>query len=530
MGEGWILLAGLLPLAVGPLLAMWFDQRPVARGALDSFVAITLGGLVLLHLWPHAFEAAGWLGVVAGIAGLALPYLFHGILHAGEEKAFAGLIGIAFLGLALHAMIDGAALVERDPAPQGGETVLEGLASDHDEEDHHHLEEASADHHHGDGEPRLLATAVLLHRLPMALAIWWLVVPALGRRLAVLILVTLAAGTILGFSIAGRFLVGLSTPAAAVFEATVGGMLLHVLFGHEHRHEPGEAGSDTAASARRARWISAASALVGVALLVGLTALHPLARRLPEALGAGETFLRMSLVLAPWWLVAAFLAALLSALGVGRPKLEPLLTWVIALPLLGPLLSALAGIVAGLAGAPIGAESEGPSRGQFGSTLRGLVQRDFPWLLTGIGLVAWTEPMLRLDLPWFAQVPLALALGLLGSRSLMLALPLAHLLLLKGWLPPWALLLVLTAVVLSSRFRARALALAIVALALAFWLSLQDWAPTLAVDLTAGRPTAWWAWGGLLAATGLGLDALFRLGFRGFVSPVQGALVGKHRH
>jgi hypothetical protein len=45
-----------------------------------------------------------------------------------------------------------------------------------------------------------LAIAVLLHRLPAGLAIWWLVRPRLGRRSALLVLSALAAATIAGFT------------------------------------------------------------------------------------------------------------------------------------------------------------------------------------------------------------------------------------------------------------------------------------------------------------------------------------------
>lgn len=235
--NGILLLSfGLLPLVVGPLIALGADRSTSARSVMDGFVAVSVGGIVLFYLWPATYGTAGWLALLAGLAGFAIPFLFHRHMHAGpahQERASIPLLWIAFLGLAGHAGLDGAALYT---------PLLEGAA-----------EAPNAD---------LLALAVVLHRLPMAIALWWLVLPSLGRRAAIVLLAAMGVATVAGFLLARALLPALSSPVLAMFEAGVAGMLLHIIFGHRHGHAPRSHGI--------LRWTYAAGALAGVAVLLGL--------------------------------------------------------------------------------------------------------------------------------------------------------------------------------------------------------------------------------------------------------------------
>jgi len=280
-----LLIASLLPLLVGPIIARRAAQSVVARAFLSRFVVVALGGIILFHIWPLAFLKVGWLALVSGLSGLAGPFFFHGVLHKHEERASLALVWVAFLGLAIHATIDGVALF----GP--GE----------------HLESATA-LAKSDSVP-LLALAVLLHRLPMALAIWWLVGPVLGRRVAVGLLLGIAFSTLLGFLVADRVMEGISGPGIAVFEAGVAGMLLHVIFGH---------GPHNRKSVSQHRGAALAGAAGGLVTLAALFVTHP-----PEYLyggPAGTSPLGLGWPLGPVLLTVYGLGALLLTLHRSHSK------------------------------------------------------------------------------------------------------------------------------------------------------------------------------------------------------------------
>ena len=300
-----LLAGGILPLLAGPLLARWAERSEATKGATDAFVAVSMTGIVVLHIWPHAFLTAGIWTLVGGVAGLMTPFLLHGPFSHREQKIYPALVAVAFFGLAIHATLDGVALftplVDHLPSPAveqggGGEIVS-----------HEHARESSV----------LLALAVILHRLPMGLAVWWLTVPILGRRVAIGILAVISGATVLGFQLAGSVLVDLSLPAIAIFEATIAGMLLHVVAGHEHGHHDEEGHGHHhhghghhhhghhhhGPVEDRAPWGSALGAILGLALIVGLFSIHPVDRRFLDELSFGAAFTALVSFSAPWlWL------------------------------------------------------------------------------------------------------------------------------------------------------------------------------------------------------------------------------------
>ncbi|MEM7482406.1 MAG: hypothetical protein AAF481_14620 [Acidobacteriota bacterium] len=525
MTTSWILLAGLLPLVFGPLLARWVQGQPAARGALDAFVAVALGGIVLLHLWPHAFVAAGLWAVAGGVAGLVVPFLFHGLLHAREDRAFAGLIGIAFLGLAVHAVLDGVALhpseVEHGvevPAAGHGEGTTDGRGE-------------HGGHRHGEGEdgPSLLALAVLLHRLPMALAIWWLVVPALGRRLAILILLTLGAGTLLGYGAAGRFLVDLSSPASAVFEATVGGMLLHVLFGHDR-------GARASAENAPGRLLSAASALAGVALVWTLVRLHPLEGSQGTE-SAGEVFVHLASTMAPALLLGLVVVAWLRWRGSRWGRLlgsGALGAWLAAGLLLGWTWAGMLlawGVLRGFLARPKGEDHSGTGDADeatsFVAAFEQVTAGALPWWFLGLAVASIATPLLRLDFPSLATYGAALVIGLVALPSPLVAVPVAWLLLAKGWsLAAVVLMLLVAGPARESRRwwdrppveRAKELGWVLGGAAIALLLAWSE--SQLGASSGGVTDGSLWGHGSALLLFAVGLVALFRRGFRGFVEPL----------
>ncbi len=587
----WILLlGGIMPLLLGPLLAQLADRFEAARSGVDAFTAVALGGIVVLHIWPHAFLTAGVWTLVGGLLGLLLPFFLHGSLHAHEEKIYPGFVVLAFLGLAVHATLDGVALfspladaavasheVSAFEVPgAGGEHGLDDLTHGEAHQDragqdhagHEHAGEAGGTYiHHEHGSGWLLALAVILHRLPMGLAVWWFAVPILGRRFAIALLAAIAAATVVGFSVAGRVLVDFSMPGIAIFEATIAGMLLHVVMGHDHGHAERP-------NHHVVPWASALGTLGGVALVGALFQVHPMEQRLMDALTFSETFRCLVIRLAPW-LMGAWLLDLVTRL-LARAAPGNLANWLPSHRVMGELgWPALAASWA-LLGAEwtswrvgvvflsmlvliwldrpcLGVESRRPEgSGKVQGLLDGWLSAGHSmvaWGLLAIGWVSLLEPMIRVSLESLATplayVVAALAGALLYRNGLHGSIA-AFLLFQMGWTPGQLMtfLLVGSAWALFQGAGVRRLSMqGALGVAGAAALGIGAFSavgrgPSVAGDVTSlhqlvdMEPSAI-ALGGLATLAALGLFHLVRLGFRGFLQPVFHAAApfeGEHSH
>jgi membrane protease YdiL (CAAX protease family) len=109
-------------------------------------------------------------------------------------------LSIAALGLIVHAIIDGIALL---PA-QGGD----------------------------------LAHAVILHRLPVGMAIWWSLRPNLGLPVAIAAFATISVATAASYILGGPMVELAEARSIAYVQAFVSGSLIHVVaFGITHEHD-----------------------------------------------------------------------------------------------------------------------------------------------------------------------------------------------------------------------------------------------------------------------------------------------------
>lgn len=270
-----LLIATLLPLLFAPRLARRAGRSPMALAGLDAFVAVTVGAVTLTHVLPHSLEAAGGLALVAAALGFAVPVVLHYGMHRLERKAMPGLIALVLLGLAVHAIGDGIALVG---AGVGART---GAAS----------------------QVPLLALAVVLHRLPVAMATWWFARPAFGRAVAWGLLAAIGLGTVGGYVLARGSAARWSTPALALAEAWIAGMLFHVLIGH---HRP--AGVPAGSGARRGFLGGLAAAVLFVVATLGL--------RHAAAPGVGEPEASLAID-------AALLAAVIAYVAFSRLAARP---------------------------------------------------------------------------------------------------------------------------------------------------------------------------------------------------------------
>ena len=192
-------LAGALaaPLA-GVLLYRWSHRRPGAARVVDGVMLALVPGLVAWQVLPHAWAEHGAATLAVLAAGAGAPVLVERTSRALAPHVDDLALVVGLSGLGLHALLDGAAL-----APGTG-----------------------------------VAAAVILHRIPVGLAIWWMLRPRHGVRGGVLGIGVLTAATVIGYAVGGE-LAGGHGPGVDLYQAFVGGSLLHVVFHQsrrDHRH------------------------------------------------------------------------------------------------------------------------------------------------------------------------------------------------------------------------------------------------------------------------------------------------------
>jgi hypothetical protein len=199
--------ASLVVLAVGPLAFTAAYRRSHRAVWLERAVLAAITALVVLELAEGVRETGLILIPVMAGAGLFGPTAIESLLHrvhyhAVEARAHLATLVLGILGLVTHAMLDGAALAE-------------GTAS------------------HG-----LLPVAIVLHRVPVSMTVWWLLRGSSGRKWSWAALLAIAASTTIGYTSGPGFLETWPPTATAAFGALVAGSLLHVVFfrGHAERH------------------------------------------------------------------------------------------------------------------------------------------------------------------------------------------------------------------------------------------------------------------------------------------------------
>ncbi|MBI4814750.1 MAG: hypothetical protein HY791_00750 [Deltaproteobacteria bacterium] len=207
----FLLGSALAALAVGPLLLSRLENRRLLA-LVDGFVMGSIVALVVARVLPDALGRGGAWAVLAAAVGSALPRLLES--RPSARLAERGTLVIAVVGLSVHAMLDGAALTaSSDPG---------------------------------------LTVAVLLHRVPSGLFVFWMIRP---RQLAYVVLVLDALATTLGFFVGDRVEI-FHGPFAAYMSALIAGSLLHVVVAHGPQGSAGD------------RLPSSAGFLFGVGLLL----------------------------------------------------------------------------------------------------------------------------------------------------------------------------------------------------------------------------------------------------------------------
>jgi len=198
------LIISIAVLAIAPLLAKLFQATPRFESFLSGFLLIVLGGIIVAELLPLSIKNGGWLAIPLALLGLTGPSLIEKLFHRAADSTHQLTLLVGFSGLLLHTMADGASL-----------------------NDFSAIDSAS----------KWLPLAIVLHRIPVALSVLWIIRPVFGFKAVWLALFSLALFTIFGYVLGLQLEPAMNSMSFAWLQAFVSGTLMHVLLHRPHRHE-----------------------------------------------------------------------------------------------------------------------------------------------------------------------------------------------------------------------------------------------------------------------------------------------------
>lgn len=394
---------------LGPLFYRFFTTGTGLQKGLDGFIFVSLGGLVLIHILPELLEHGGFLAIIFVIVGLWGPTLSERLFHRYSEVTHNLTLTLGITGLLLHTMTDGGAMV---------------LAQQ-------------------EGNSALLALGVILHRLPVGLAIWWLLKPQVGSRWAMIVLASMMLLTGVGYFAGEQLLAQLSLDNTVYLQAFVTGSILHVVLHQPH-------GNSISDKQGKYEYQAGIGSLLGIALLFALLMMDSGGHEHHEHNHSTEQLIDWLLTLAPVLILAYVIATLRYQFGLSPHHQQLGHRWlqrlagpealVITLLLLGPSLAMIQLIGLVLIGILLTLTRVEPTDPHSGLPLSAwrfgfahLVDRSAPWIILSLILANLIgHPSVPLENPMI-QVTVLLALFLpmrfcnLGGA--VLALSLAY----SGW-------------------------------------------------------------------------------------------------
>lgn len=242
----------IVALLAGPVIYGWARSRPTGRHLLDGFILVTVAGIVCVYIIPDAVISGGRLAWLFLAIGLTFPVVIEKVFRQSERQAHVFIVVLAASGLVIHALIDGLALL-----PGVGSAI------------------ATAN---GETDSRLwnsifgnqLAIGVILHRLPVGMAIWWSVRPGFGTGVAIATFAMVIAATSAAFFFGAPAVALAELQSLAYFQAFVAGSLVHIVaFGVNHEHN-----ENAVSDSRFVAWGFRAGVLLGMFTLFALPHLH----------------------------------------------------------------------------------------------------------------------------------------------------------------------------------------------------------------------------------------------------------------
>ena len=193
------LVLSIAALLLGPAIYAAGRQNRMARRVLDGLILVSIAVIIAVHVVPEAIQHGGKLALVVILIGLAFPLLLERLFRRATETAHLFIVALAAAGLLIHAVVDGVALL-----PENGTS---------------------------------LAYAIVLHRLPVGMAIWCVVRPNFGTVIAVSVFALVIVATAAGYFVGASILELAETRTVALLQAFISGSLIHVvIFRHGHHH------------------------------------------------------------------------------------------------------------------------------------------------------------------------------------------------------------------------------------------------------------------------------------------------------
>lgn len=193
------LVLSIAALLLGPAIYAAGRNNPIVKRVLNASILLTIAVIIAVHIIPEAIAHGGKLAIVVILAGLVFPMLLERLFRKATDTAHLVIVGLAATGLLIHAVVDGIALLP--------------------------------------GSGTGLAYAIVLHRLPVGMAVWWAVRPNFGTTIAVLAFALIVLATSAGYFIGDHIIELADERTLAMLQAFVSGSLIHVVaFGVKHDH------------------------------------------------------------------------------------------------------------------------------------------------------------------------------------------------------------------------------------------------------------------------------------------------------
>jgi zinc transporter ZupT len=213
------LIASFFSLFVGPLVYQTFGPMRRTDKIVTGIVMTVVAGTILLEVLPTAYQSIGLVALALCILGFSGPTIIEKTFKKAADTThkLTSLLGIS--GLLVHAFMDGIVIQSAQATDANG-----------------------------------LSLAIILHRLPVGLTIWWLLKPLLGERYALVTLFLMGIATLLGYASSVATSNYQDSTFFSVIQAFIAGSLLHVVIHkphsdgclhtnekhdlHHHSHEP----------------------------------------------------------------------------------------------------------------------------------------------------------------------------------------------------------------------------------------------------------------------------------------------------
>lgn len=193
------LIASFFSLCVGPLVYQTFGPLKRTDKIVSGIVLMVVSGIIFLEVIPHTYESIGIWALLLPLIGFAGPTLIEKTFHKAADTTHKLTIYLGITGLLLHAFIDGAAI----------QTEQDSINNS-------------------------LTLAIILHRLPVGLTIWWMLKPLLGERYALITLLMMGLITFAGFGLNQAIMDYHDNRLFALIQAFIAGSLLHVVIHKPH--------------------------------------------------------------------------------------------------------------------------------------------------------------------------------------------------------------------------------------------------------------------------------------------------------